>query len=95
MKEEYRRRRDYVLSRLEKMGLSCPRPAGAFYAFADISRFGLSSDEFCTRLIREAGVATVPGSCFGAEGYLRISYCCAMKALAEGLDRLENFLRKL
>ena len=95
MKEEYRRRRDYVLSRLEKMGLSCPRPAGAFYAFADISRFGLSSDEFCTRLIREAGVATVPGSCFGAEGYLRISYCCATKALAEGLDRLANFLRKL
>ena len=95
MKEEYRRRRDYVLSRLEKMGLSCPRPAGAFYAFADISRFGLSSDEFCTRLIREAGVATVPGSCFGAEGYLRISYCCAMDALTEGLDRLESFLRKL
>lgn len=95
MKEEYRRRRDFVLSRLEDMGLSCPRPGGAFYAFADISRFGLSSDEFCTRLIREAGVATVPGSCFGAEGYLRISYCCAMDALAEGLDRLEAFLRKL
>ena len=95
MKEEYRRRRDFVVSRLEAMGLSCPRPAGAFYAFADISRFGLSSDEFCTRLIRENGVATVPGSCFGAEGYLRISYCCSMEALAEGLDRLENFLRKL
>lgn len=95
MKEEYRRRRDFVVSRLEAMGLSCPRPAGAFYAFADISKFGLSSDEFCTRLIREAGVATVPGSCFGAEGYLRISYCCAMEALAEGLERLETFLRKL
>ncbi len=95
MKEEYRRRRDFVVSRLDQMGLSCPRPAGAFYAFADISRFGLSSDEFCTRLIREAGVATVPGSCFGAEGYLRISYCCAMEALAEGLDRLEQFLKKL
>lgn len=95
MKEEYRSRRDYVVSRLEKMGLSCPRPAGAFYAFVDISRFGLSSDEFCTRLIREAGVATVPGSCFGAEGFLRISYCCAMEALAEGLDRLESFLQKL
>jgi aminotransferase len=95
MKEEYRRRRDYVLSRLTKMGLSCPYPAGAFYAFADISRFGLSSDEFCTRLIRQAGVATVPGSCFGAEGYLRLSYCCAMEDLVKGLDRLESFLRKL
>ena len=95
MKEEYRRRRDFVISRLESMGLSCPRPAGAFYAFADISPFGLSSDEFCTRLIREAGVATVPGTCFGAEGFIRISYCCAMEDLSEGLDRLEAFLRKL
>ena len=95
MKEEYRRRRDYVLTRLEKMGLDCPYPAGAFYAFADISRFGLTSDEFCTRLIREGKVATVPGSCFGNDGYIRISYCCAMEHLETGLDRLEHFLRGL
>lgn len=95
MREEYRRRRDYVLQRLETMGLSCPYPAGAFYVFADISKYGLSSDEFCTRLIREGRVAAVPGSCFGNDGYIRISYCCAMDALETGLDRLESFLQSL
>ena len=95
MREEYRSRRDYVLSRLTEMGLGCPRPAGAFYAFADISSYGLSSDEFCTRLIREGKVATVPGSCFGADGFIRISYCCSMENLKTGLDRLEAFLRTL
>ncbi len=95
MKAEYARRRDYVLQRLQAMGLSCPYPAGAFYAFADISRFCLSSDEFCTRLIREAKVAVVPGSCFGADGYIRISYCCAMESLQTGLDRLEEFLHSI
>ncbi len=95
MKEEYRRRRDYVLQRLQAMGLCCPYPVGAFYAFANISRFGLRSDEFCTRLIREGKVAVVPGSCFGAEGYIRISYCCSMDSLKTGLDRLEGFLQGL
>ena len=95
MRQEYGRRRDYVLQRLQQMGLYCPRPAGAFYAFVDISRFGLSSDAFCTRLIREAGVATVPGSCFGVDTHIRISYCCSMDALKTGLDRLEGFLQTL
>jgi len=95
MREEYRRRRDYVVQRLTEMGLSCPEPAGAFYVFVDISRFGLPSETFCTRLIREAGVALVPGSCFGCEGFLRLSYCCAMEALETGLSRLEAFLQTL
>lgn len=95
MRQEYRRRRDYVLARLEKMGLRCPRPEGAFYVFVDISRFGLSSDEFCTRLIREARVATVPGTCFSDEGNIRISYCCSMESLKIGMDRLEHFLETL
>lgn len=95
MRHEYRRRRDYVLSRLEKMGLSCPKPSGAFYVFADISRYGLSSDAFCTRLIREGKVAAVPGSCFGSDTHIRISYCCSMEALQLGLDRLESFLQSL
>ena len=77
------------------MGISYPRPEGAFYVFADIRPFGIPSEEFCTRLITEGGVAAVPGSCFGAEGFLRISYCCSDEALEKGLDRLEAFLKRL
>ena len=95
MQSVYRSRRDYVMRRLDAMGLSYPAPMGAFYVFPDISRFGLSSDEFCTRLIREAGVAAVPGSCFGAEGYIRLSYCNSREELEAGLDRLESFIRQL
>ena len=94
MREIYRKRRDYVCRRLREMGLSFPEPEGAFYVFVDISRFGMDSAAFCTRMIREAGVAAVPGSCFGAEGYLRLSYCCSDEALEKGLDRLEGFLEK-
>jgi len=93
MRETYRRRRDYVCDRLTKMGLSCPEPQGAFYVFPSIAQFGMTSGEFCTRMIREAGVAAVPGSCFGAEGYIRLSYCCSDEDLKTGLDRLETFIR--
>lgn len=94
-RESYRARRDYVVERLAAMGLSTVRPAGAFYAFPSIEKFGMSSEEFCLRLIDEAGVALVPGSCFSAEGFVRISYCCSMDAIEEGLDRLEGFVRRL
>ena len=95
MVETYRKRRDYVCQRLQKMGLTFPEPEGAFYVFVDISRFGLSSGEFCTRMIKEAKVAAVPGSCFGAEGYIRLSYCCSDENLRKGLDRLATFLETL
>ena len=95
MREIYRKRRDYVCRRLREMGLSFPEPEGAFYVFVDISRFGIDSATFCTRMIREAGVAAVPGSCFGAEGYLRLSYCCSDETLEKGLDRLEQFIQNL
>ena len=95
MREIYRKRRDYVCRRLREMGLSFPEPEGAFYVFVDISRFGMDSAAFCTRMIREAGVAAVPGSCFGAEGYLRLSYCCSDEALEKGLDRLVQFIQNL
>lgn len=95
MAQAYARRREYVCSRLTGMGISCPKPEGAFYVFADIRPFGIPSEEFCTRLITEGGVATVPGSCFGAEGFLRVSYCCSDEALQKGLDRLETFLKRL
>ena len=95
MREEYRSRRDYVMSRLAAMGLKFPAPEGAFYIFVDISCFGMPAETFCERLIREAAVAAVPGSCFGAEGFIRLSYCCGMDRLSLGMDRLEKFLRDL
>ena len=95
MREIYRARRDFVCGRLRSMGLSFPEPEGAFYVFVDISRFGIPSGEFCTRMIKEAKVAAVPGSCFGAEGYIRISYCTSDDQLEKGMDRMEEFLSKL
>ena len=91
----YRRRRDYVCRRLTEMGLTYPEPEGAFYVFPDISRFGLDSAEFCTRMIREGRVAAVPGSCFGTEGHIRLSYCYSDAELKKGLDRMEAFIRSL
>ena len=93
MAEVYAKRREYVCSRLKNMGLTFPEPKGAFYVFPDITKFGMESGEFCTRLIKEAKVATVPGSCFGAEGHIRISYCCSEENLKKGMDRLEEFLK--
>ena len=95
MREVYRRRRDYVTARLDAMGLCYPQPQGAFYVFPDIRKFGLSSDAFCQRLIQQGKLAAVPGSCFGVEGFLRLSYCYREQELEKGMDRLENFLTTL
>ncbi len=95
MAQAYAQRRAYVCGRLEGMGLDFPEPKGAFYVFPSIASLGLDSHTFCTRLISEAGVAAVPGACFGAEGYIRISCACAMEELEKGMDRLEAFIRKL
>ena len=95
MVEAYGKRRDYVCSRLRGMGLSFPAPEGAFYVFPDISEFGMGSEEFCIRMIREAKVAAVPGSCFGTEGYIRLSYCYGEEELKLGLDRMEDFVKML
>ncbi len=95
MQATYAARREYACRRLREMGLSFPTPKGAFYLFPSIAPFGISDEEFCRRLILEGGVATVPGSCFGAPGYLRISYACDMDTLKTGLDRLEQFLSTL
>ena len=95
MRAIYAKRREYVCRRLREMGLSFPEPEGAFYVFPDVSRFGLTSEEFCTRMIREGKVAAVPGSCFGAEGHIRLSYCYADSELKKGLDRMEAFLKTL
>ena len=63
--------------------------------FVDVRKFGLTSDEFCTRMIKEAGVAAVPGSCFGTEGYIRLSCCCSDAELKKGLDRMARFVAAL
>ena len=95
MKEEYLRRRDYVCQRLDEMGLEYPRPDGAFYVFPNIAKFGMSSDEFCTRMIKEGKVAAVPGGCFGSDDHIRLSYCYSMEELEKGLDRMAQFLQNL
>ena len=95
MVEVYRKRRAYVCRRLDEMGLRYPAPEGAFYVFPDISKYGLSSEEFCIRMIKEGGVAAVPGSCFGKDGYIRLSYCYSDEELKTGLDRMAAFLRQL
>ena len=95
MVRTYESRREYICRRLREMGLTFPEPEGAFYVFVDIRRFGMTSDVFCTRMIREARVAAVPGSCFGTEGSIRLSYCCSDGDLEKGLDRLADFIKKL
>lgn len=95
MRETYRRRRDYVCERLRSMGLPLTRPEGAFYAFPDIRGLGMGSQELCERLVREAGVACVPGVCFGTPGFLRLSYCVSDADLSLGLDRLGEFVAHL
>ena len=95
MRLVYEKRRRFVTSRLRQMGLSFPEPEGAFYVFVDIRKFGMGSAEFCTRMIREAAVAAVPGSCFGSEGYIRLSYCCSDADLETGMNRMEGFLKTL
>jgi len=91
----YRKRREYVLERLDRMGLGYPKPESAFYVFPDIAKFGMDSESFCIRLIQDGGLAAVPGSCFGCEGNIRLSYCYCDEELKESLDRLEQFIRSL
>ena len=95
MRSVYRKRRALVLARLEAMGLDMTEPLGAFYVFPSIEKFGLPSAEFCRRMIREAGLAATPGDCFGADGYIRLTYCYGDEALQTGLDRLEQFISTL
>ncbi len=96
MKQEFIKRRDYVYKRLVKLGFDVNYPKGAFYIFPSIKSFGISSEEFCERLLREGQVAVVPGSAFGdgGEGYIRISFAYSMKQLEEGLNRLEGWIQQ-
>ncbi len=95
MKEKFIERRNYVYSRLKDMGFDVNLPKGAFYIFPSIKQFGLSSEEFCERLLHERKVAIVPGTAFGigGEGYIRISYCYADEQLELALNELESFVK--
>ena len=95
LRETYRRRRAYMLSRLRAMDLEVPEPEGAFYMFPSIRKFGIDSSTFCRRMIEEAGLAATPGFCFGSDDHIRLTYCYSDPELAEGLDRLQSFIRKL
>ena len=95
MRCRYRERRDQVVRTLRAMDMDVVTPQGAFYAFPSIQKWGMTSEEFCTRLIQEAKLALVPGSCFGSEGFVRLSYCCSEEVLTEGMNRLYHFLKQL
>ncbi|MBQ3707955.1 MAG: aminotransferase class I/II-fold pyridoxal phosphate-dependent enzyme [Clostridia bacterium] len=97
MRAEYNRRRRYLVGGLRGMGIDCFQPEGAFYVYPNISRFGLSSEEFCQKLLYEGGVAIVPGTAFGdcGEGFARISYAYSVEHIAKALDRIEKFINTL
>lgn len=97
MRSEYNRRRTFILDGLRKIGLECFEPEGAFYIYPKISGFGLTSEEFCERLLFEHKCAIVPGTAFGdcGEGFARISYAYSLKHIAEALKRIEKFVSTL
>lgn len=97
MREAYNQRRRYLMHAFQEMGLECFEPYGAFYTFPCIKRFGMTSDEFATRLLQEEKVAVVPGTAFGdcGEGYLRISYAYSLDNLKEALGRIDRFIKRL
>ena len=95
VRELFRKRRDYVYKRLIDMGLEVQEPEGAFYMFIHIQTFGMDSNTFCTRMLKEGLVGVIPGIHFGTEGYMRLSYCYSDADLKEGLDRIERFIKTL
>jgi aminotransferase len=97
MREEYDRRRRVITDGFRKMGLPCFEPRGAFYAFPDIRGTGMTSEEFCTRLLYEQNVAVVPGDAFGAsgEGFIRCSYAYSVQKITAALEKIEKFVNGL
>ena len=97
MREEYDRRRRFVLGRFQKMGIPCFEAKGAFYLFPCIKQFGMSSNEFAEAILKSQKLAVVPGSAFGdsGEGFLRISYAYSLKDLERAMDRIHRFIESL
>ncbi len=96
MRGEYDMRRRFIVDGLNRLGLTCFEPEGAFYVFPSIQSTGMTSDEFCGRLLQEKHVAVVPGNAFGdsGEGFVRISYCYSLNHIKEALARIEAFLKE-
>ena len=97
MKRDYDYRRRFLLDRLRAAGLECFEPKGAFYMFPCIRSAGMSSADFCARFLTEEHVAVIPGSAFGGggEGFVRMCYASSLANLAEAMERLERFLKRL
>ena len=97
MRDSYNMRRRLIVDGLRKLGIDCFEPLGAFYVFPNISKFGLSSEEFCTRLLHSKKVAVIPGNAFGesGEGFVRISYSYSVSHLVEALERIGAFIAEL
>ena len=97
MRKSYNQRRRFLMHEFARMGLECFEPFGAFYVFPSIREFGMTSEEFATRLLKEEKVAVVPGTAFGecGEGFLRISYAYSLEDLKEALGRLGHFIQRL
>ena len=97
MRNSYNQRRRYLLSAFKEMGLKCFEPYGAFYVFPCIKEFGMTSEEFATKLLHEEKVAAVPGTAFGksGEGFLRISYAYSITNLKQAMERLSKFIARL
>ncbi|RKX41703.1 MAG: pyridoxal phosphate-dependent aminotransferase [Verrucomicrobia bacterium] len=97
MKAEYKKRRNFIHASFEEMGIPCVRPEGAFYAFADISQFGMTAHEFSLKLLDEQNVACVPGTAFGAcgEGFIRCSYATSLDEIKEAMVRIARFIEQL
>lgn len=97
MREEYDMRRRLIVDGFNKLGLTCREPLGAFYAFPSIESTGLTSDEFCEKLLYSKGVAIVPGTAFGkgGEGFVRASYCYSIDHIKTALERIGEFLKEL
>ena len=97
MRESYDRRRRLMVEGFRAMGLDCFEPRGAFYVFPSIKSTGLTSEEFCNRLLMEHKIACVPGTAFGAsgEGHIRCSYATSIEKLGEALKRIRAFIDEL
>ncbi len=97
MRDEYDRRRKLIVKGLRDIGIPCFEPEGAFYVFPEIGKYGLTSEDFCTRLLYENNVAIVPGTAFGAcgEGFARISYAYSVRHITTALEKMEEFVKKL
>ena len=97
MREQYQKRRDFIVRRFNEMGMTCHLPRGSFYAFPSVQAFGLNEVDFCHRLLREAEVAIVPGTAFGAHGenHVRASFSTSYEKLIQATDRIEVFVENL